>query len=432
MEFREILISLALAVAAGAIIGAERQQSREVEDETTEPPDFGGIRTFPLIALAGALGALSRPVAGWWLLGGLLLGLAVLLGVSYYWSCKHGHYGMSSEVAALLTFGLGVAAVSPELLPGSQRYLFVASVTALLLMLLALKRPLHAFVARVSPADVYATTKFVILALIILPVLPNRTYGPLDVLNPFKIGLMIVLVAGISFAGYIAARVVGSQRGLLAAGLLGGLVSSTAVTMTFAGRAKAEPKVATLCTVAIVAACSTMFARVVVVVAVVEPSLVGSLGWSLGTMAAVGFAASAILYWRHGSERKQTQEEVKLKNPFALGQAISFGLVYGVVLFVAKAAQTYLGSGGLYASSFLAGLTDVDAITLSVAELHQGGLDTAVAALAITIAAVTNTVVKSGMAVSLGGWKLGKQIVAVMGAALVAGFIALAVVRMSG
>ncbi|MBW2528322.1 MAG: DUF4010 domain-containing protein [Deltaproteobacteria bacterium] len=437
MSFREIILSIVVAVAAGALIGAERQQTADDDDgQTPEALGFGGIRTFPLIALLGALGALAKPIAGLWLLGGLLLGVTAFVTVSHIYSGARKALGISSEVAALLTFALGAIAAMHDLMPHTQRYLLVGSSAAIILALLALKKPLHDFAEKVSAADIYATVKFVILALIILPVLPNQTYGPLDVLNPYKVGMMIVLVAGISFAGYVAARVVGQQRGLLVAGLLGGLVSSTAVTMTFAGRAKEQEKLAAVCTVAIVAACSTMFARVVGVIAVVERPLLMSLAPALGTMAVVGFGASAWLYRSAGKTAQQEAQEgageTKLKNPFALKQAISFGILYGVVLFVAKAAQTYLGSGGLYASAVLAGLTDVDAITLSVAELHQGGLESSTAANAITLAAVTNTIVKTGIAISIGGKALGRKVGAIMGAALVAGGIVLVVLGMRG
>ena len=367
-------MSLGVAVACGALVGAERQQSRDRDKKAGDfdtHTDFGGIRTFPLIALLGALGAIARPIAGLWLLGMMAIGVSALIGIAYFRSSGKGHYGISSEVAALLTFTLGAVAAMPELADHGPRYVLVGSSAALILATLALKDPIHRVVQKVSSDDVFATVKFVILALIILPVLPNKTYGPLDVINPYKIGMMIVLVAGISFTGYVVSRVVGSRRGLLVTGLVGGLVSSTAVTMTFAGRAKTDPKVASLCGVAIVAACSTMFARVVAVIAVVERPLLMSLAWPLGTMALVGYLAGYVLYRKETKKQKKdeekkgaAEEDVKLKNPFELGQAIKFGLLYGVVLFVAKAAQTYLGSGGLYASSVLAGLTDVDAIII--------------------------------------------------------------------
>lgn len=443
MTFQQTLVSIAVAVAAGGLIGAERQQSQLAAslDAASDPEsggkrqssDFGGIRTFPLIALLGALGALVRPIAGMWLLGGLLFGVIAFIAVSHAWSGRRGDIGISSEVAALVTYVLGALAVMNDLVPeDSQRYLLVSACAATTLALLALKQPMHQFVGRVSADDVYATTKFLILGLIVLPVLPNQVYGPLSVLNPFKIGMMILLVAGISFTGYLASRLVGQDKGLLLTGLLGGLVSSTAVTLTYAGKSKKESRLAPLCAVAIVVACSTMFARVVAVVAVVDRDLLSTLAWSLGTMAIVGFSASIALYVitnrtqaqsadDEADKSKTPQEGVSLRNPFELKQAVTFGLLYGGVLFVAKAAQTYLGSGGLYLSSVLAGLTDVDAITLSVTDLHRSGLATPVAATAITLAAVTNTIVKSTMAISIGGAVLGKKVASILGGALVAG-----------
>ncbi len=453
MTFQQTLVSIAVAVAAGGLIGAERQQAElagAVESGAVETGgrrqsrEFGGIRTFPLIALLGAMGALVRPIAGMWMLGGLLLGVIAFVAVSHAWSGRRGDIGISSEVAALITYMLGALAVMQDLVPDdSQRYLLVAGCAATTLALLALKQPMHQFVGRVSADDVYATTKFLILGLIVLPVLPNQVYGPLSVLNPFKIGMMILLVAGISFTGYLASRLVGQDRGLLLTGLLGGLVSSTAVTLTYAGKAKKESRLAPLCAVAIVVACSTMFARVVAVVAVVDRPLLSTLVWSLGTMAVVGFFSSVFLYVKtrraeakgDGSvsdEKKTGEDSVSLRNPFELKQAVTFGLLYGGVLFVAKAAQTYLGSGGLYASAILAGLTDVDAITLSVTDLHRSGLETPVAATAITLAAVTNTIVKSTMAISIGGAALGKTVASILGGALVAGGVVFLVHQVAG
>jgi uncharacterized membrane protein (DUF4010 family) len=452
MTLQQTFVSIAVAVAAGILIGAERQQAQAtivapgVEENGSasrrQAPDFGGIRTFPLIALLGALGALVRPLAGMWLLGGLLLGVIAFVAVSHAWSGRRGDIGISSEVAGLVTYVLGALALMNDLVPDdSQRYLLVGGCAAMTLALLALKQPMHQFVGRISPDDIYATTKFLMLGLIILPVLPNKAFGPLLVLNPFKIGMMILLVAGISFTGYLASRLVGQDRGLLLTGFLGGLVSSTAVTLTYAGKAKKESRLAPLCAVAIVVACSTMFGRVVAVVAVVDRALLSALVWSLGTMAVVGFVASVGLYVKTNLAAKKDDSAdeapsnaekggVALRNPFELKQAVTFGLLYGGVLFVAKAAQTYLGSGGLYASAVLAGLTDVDAITLSVTDLHRSGLETSVAATAITLAAVTNTIVKSTMAVTIGGKALGKAVAPILGGALVAGGIAFFVRQM--
>jgi uncharacterized membrane protein (DUF4010 family) len=425
MTFREAFASIAVAVAAGLLLGAEREQAATASGKE----DFAGIRTFPMVALLGALGALAQPVLGVWLLVALLAGVVALVAVSHARTAAQGDVGMSTEVACLLAFGLGALAGMRDLMPDSARFLLVGTTAAAVLALLTLKEPLHGFARRLSSDDVYATTKFVVLALIILPVLPRGTYGPLGVLAPFKIGQMIVLVAGVSFAGYAASRFIGSARGLLVAGMLGGLASSTAVTLTYSGRGRREPPVATLCAVAIIAACSIMFARVVVVVAIVDRALLRSIAAPLGATAVLGFAVAYALYRKESAAAESTSREGAdpvLRNPFELRQAVTFGLLYGVVLFVAKAAQQFAGRAGLYVSSVLAGLTDVDAITLSLVDMHRGGLPGRAAATAIMLAAVTNTVVKSVIALSVGGVAVGRPVAATMGTGLALGGVVLA------
>ena len=423
---QDALLSIAVAIAAGALVGAERQQAHKGQGIS----DFGGIRTFPLVALAGAICAMLRPFVGGWLLATALAGIVVLMAISHARS-KDEDLGLTSEIAAIVTFLLGAISATPDILANGPRFLLVAAGAATTMGLLALKRPLHGFTARVSNDDVYATAKFVLLALVVIPLLPDRTFGPLAVFNPFKVGLMIALVAGISFAGYVAARLVGSRRGLLVTGLLGGLVSSTAVTLTFAGRAKETPSLVHLLAVGILAASSTMFARMLVVVAVVDPTLLEALALPLGCMAAAGYLMAIVLF-RKDAEKDTSAEPVALRNPFELKRAIEFGLLYAVVLFVAKAAQVYVGSTGLYASAILAGLTDVDAITLSLVDLHRSGMEGSVAVTGITLAAITNTLVKSGIAAVVGGRALGRRVGASFLAVLASGGAALILSQIVG
>ncbi len=437
MEFRDALLSLGVAVAAGALIGAEREQSKLAQSQpegagdapmSKAPHDFGGIRTFPLLALGGGLSALLVPVVGAWLIGVALAAVAALLSIAYFRTSASGDRGLTTEAAALLTFLLGAMATMPGWLPGTQRYLLVASCSAIVMALLALKRPLHGFAAQVNADDVYATAKFIILGLVVLPILPDRAVGPLDVLNPQKIGIMIVLVAAVSFAGYVAARVTGSRRGLFLTGILGGFASSTAVTLTFSGRAKEQPRLMEVCAIAIVAGCSTMFVRILLIVAAVDRPLLPMLALPLGAMAVAGFAAAGLLY-RSTIKREGSEGEVPLKNPFYLAQSIKFGLVYAAVLVVAKAAQTYLGHTGVLIGSVLAGFAEIDAITLSLTELHQGGMSADTAALGIALASVTNTLVKASIAFMLGGRALGKRVGLGLLVTLVAGAASLLVMR---
>jgi len=416
----DALTALAVAVAAGGLIGAERQQAHAGH----AGGDFGGVRTYPLLAIVGVIGALLRPALGSWIVGALLGSVMVALGVAQA-KVKTDDVGVSSEIAAIVTFGLGVLSATPELMPDASRFLLVAGVAATTMALLALKRPLHGFIAKLSSDDVYATVKFVILALVVIPLLPNRAFGPLNVLNPRKIGLMIALVAGVSFAGYVAARLVGSRRGLLVAGLIGGLVSSTALTLALSTRAKEQPALTRLCGVGIVAGCATMFPRVLIIAAAVNFPLLSGLLLPLGVMAVAGYSVALFAYFRGSAQ--DSQEDVPFRNPFELKRAVEFGLLYGVVLFVAKAAQEYVGTTGVYASAALAGLADVDAITLSLAELHRAGAVGGAAVPAIVLAAVVNTLVKAGLAALVGGKALGRRVAPALLGTLVVGGVALLV-----
>ena len=425
MSFEEIFLGFLIALAAGALIGLERQQDKRVDKK----PSIGGVRTFQLIALAGALSSLLAHTMGVWPILGALLVVGAFLAISYYqdWS-RDSDPGITTEIAALITFLLGVLALLPNLpLATGQRYLLIVASAGVVMALLSFKEPLHQAVERVSDDDIYATAKFVILALVVLPLLPDRTFGPLDVLNPFDTGLMIVLIAGISFVGYIATRIAGARKGMAVTGILGGLASSTAVTLSMAMRAREAPKTVSIASVAILTASATMFARVMVTVGIVDLELLPTLLWPLGTMTVVGYGMALAFFLRSRREFQET-EPVSLRNPFELGSALKFGLLYAVVIFVSKAAQTFLGDRGLYASSVLAGTTDVDAITLSVTRFHHDGLAAATAVVAITLAAVTNTAVKAGIAAWIGGRELAVPVIMGLGAALGAGLLTLVVI----
>jgi len=427
MSFEEIFLSLLVALAAGSLIGLEREQSRTLDKK---PSIIGGVRTFPLIALSGSLSALLAHAVGVWAILGALLTLGSFLAISYYqeWH-QDGAPGITTQVAALITFLLGVLALLPGLpLATGQRYLLIVASAAVVMAVLSFKGPLHHAVERVSEDDIYATVKFIILALVVLPLLPDRTFGPLHVLNPFEIGMMIVLIAGISFLGYLATRVIGERQGLAVTGILGGLVSSTAVTVSLAARAKEAPSSVMPAAVAILTASATMFARILAIVGIVDAGLVPTLAWPLGTMTLVAYGLATALYLRSRHELPRA-EPVPHRNPFELRAALQFGLYYAAVIFLSKGAQQWLGEGGLYLAGILAGATDVDAISLSMARFHLDGLMAGTAATVVTLAAVTNTVVKAGLAWWLGGGALAAPVALGLGLTLGGGGAALMLIR---
>jgi len=416
MESYEPHLALATALAVGLLIGLEREQSRPNGDEGKAR--LGGVRTYPIFALVGALGTLLAPAAMWLPLIALV-GVIVLVAISYAASVRaRGDHGVTTEASVIATFLLGALATSHVIEPISERLLLVAMMGVALTFLLSSKEWFHAIAARVSRADFYATVKFLIVAVIVLPLLPRRDVGPLGAINPFQLGLMVVTIAGLSFVGYVASRLLGARRGLLLGAALGGLVSSTAVTLSFSRRAKHDPALTPTAAAAIGVASLIMVMRVAVLVSIGHAALLQVLGIPLAGMA-VGAALSSVLVFRR-EPTPHEHEVVPLKNPFELSSAIKVGLMFGLVLLATKAASTYLGERGLYLAAGLAGTTDVDAVTLSTSRLASGGLAPEIATIAILIAIAVNTVVKTVFSFGVGTAALGRR-VAVIGGAIVLG-----------
>lgn len=416
-------LDLCFALAAGLLVGVQREQAVLADGGHHDRSFLGGIRTYPLYALAGAIAMMLAVEVGLWLVGLVFAALLAPMLIAYHDDVKKERdRGLTSELAMVVTYLLGVLAVSTSIIPvPGQRYLIVAATAVTLTSMLSLKQPLHAFAAKVSAEDIFATLKFLILAVIILPLLPNQPMGPLDVLNPFKIGMMIVLMAGLGFVGYVLIRVLGAGRGLALTGFIGGLVSSTVVTLTMAGRARREPLIAGVCALAVVLASTIMLVRVVILVAIVHAPLVRTLAIPISAASVVGLLSAFFLYRRNRTDA--TADDVKFKNPFELGLALKFGLLFSIILVVSKAAQTYLGQGGVFVTSALAGTTDMDAITLSLCEMAKSGTQSRTAAISILLAAVSNTIVKGAMSVSLGGWLFGRKIVLIFSAMIFAGVL---------
>jgi uncharacterized membrane protein (DUF4010 family) len=432
MDAYEPFASLGLALAAGLLIGLEREQSAPEPTEKSGGSFLGGVRTHPLFSLLGALSVLlSRQFGVWPVLFGGVATVGFLV-VSYADDVKRGNdRGLTSEAAFLLSFWLGALSLTEGILPQREKIFVVASLSVVVTLLLSGKDWLHTFVQKTSKEDVFATLKFLIVAVVVLPLLPNESFGPLLVLNPFKIGMMVVLIAGISFVGYLSIRLLGARRGIGLTGLVGGLVSSTAVTLSFSDRAKKEPSLLLSCALAVLLASSIMFGRVLAEVAVVNQALLQTLLVPMGMMGAGGVLASLWVAWKAKKESKGEAENVKLENPFELSSALKFALLFAGVLLVSKAATTYFGTGATYLAGLLAGLTDVDAITLSMANLAKDQLSPQVASTTIVLAVLSNTLVKGSLAISIGGWSFGRYIATGYAVALAFGGVGLGVVWLS-
>jgi uncharacterized membrane protein (DUF4010 family) len=407
-----LAVRFAAALGLGVLLGLERERKHLTDNS------FAGVRTFGLIALAGAIaGYLGEGAGQPWLAVAVFAAVAALVVVSYATSAKLGELGITTEVSALVAFLLGYLCLRGQVTLAAG--LAVASGAVL-----ALKEWLHRLAGGISPADVEATLKFAIVSLIVLPLVPDRAYGPppFDVVNPHDIWLMVVLISGLNFTSYVLVKVLGPEHGIGATGLLGGLVSSTAVTLGFSQRSRQEPAHATALALGILIAWAVMFARVLVLAAVVTPLLAARLALAITGVAVPSLVIVLVLRRRQRSAG--TASVAARANPFELGQAIRFGLLFGVVTLVARAAQVYFGNPGLYFAGAFAGLTDVDAITLSMANLARADPDMrSVAARAVLIAVLANTLVKGALAVFLGAPELRRVMAPAVGVILAAGAI---------
>jgi uncharacterized membrane protein (DUF4010 family) len=427
MTENEPFISLGIALSAGLLIGLEREQSAPLEEK--EGNFLGGARTYPIVALMGACAMLLARQVG---LSVVVFGFAATLAflvVGYAHDVKTGgDRGLTSEAALLLCYLLGALALTDGVfVPPKQKVFVVLAVAVVTTLLLSIKPSLHSFIRKASKADVYATLKFLVVAVVVLPLLPDRAMGPLDAINPYNLGLMVVLIAGISFVGYVGIRILGPERGIGLTGLVGGIVSSTAVTLSVSGRARQEPRLAKLFALAVVLASSIMFPRVLFEVAVVNESLVGALAIPMVAMGLAGAAGSAILFYR--STREKVPAGLQFSNPFELSSALKFALLFGGILLATKAATTYLGTGWTYLTSLVAGAADADAIALSMANLSKNGIiSREVAVTATLIGAASNTAVKAALAVTVGGWAYARRIVIAFAGILAAGAAGLAFV----
>jgi uncharacterized membrane protein (DUF4010 family) len=401
-----LTLRFAAALALGVLLGLERER-------TKSEMSFAGVRTFGLFALAGGVAAFfDGPLARPWLALAVFIAAAALVVVAYRVTAQAGEVGVTTEISALLAFLLGFLCVTGRVATAAG--LAVASGG-----ILALKQWLHRLARRIETDDVEATLKFAIVSIIILPIVPDQNYGPppLDVINPYKIWLMVVLISGLNFLSYLLVKIVGTEHGIGLTGLLGGLVSSTAVTLGFAQRSRQEAGQAPALALGILIAWTVMFFRVVLLVAAVDRLLVPRIAWA---MAAFGAPSLAIcwLLWRR-RRGAGTASVSAGQNPFELGEAIRFGLLFGGITFAAKAAQVYLGEAGLYLAGAIAGLTDVDAIALSMAQLARSDAASAgPAALAIVIAVAANTLFKAGMVAFMGAQPLRRLILGATAAIL--------------
>lgn len=397
--------NLGIALGLGLLVGMQRERAASV---------LAGFRTFPLVTLLGVLSAALAQTFGGWIVAAGFLALAGLIFAANQIRLRDAQAdpGLTTEAALLVMYGVGA-----YLTVGHRPVAVVVGGTVA--MLLYLKPELHSLARQIGEADFRAVMQFVLISLVILPVLPNRNYGPFDVLNPHRIWWMVVLIVGISLGGYVAYKFFGDRVGVAVAGILGGLISSTATTVSYARRSKAAAETAGMAALVIMLASTVVFVRVLAIAVAVSPAVFRAGLAPLASLIAL-LGVLSLAGWRRTHTQTLTMPEHS--NPSELKSALVFGLLFALVLLATAAGKEYFGDRGLYAVAAFSGLTDMDAITLSTAQMTNAGRITPDTAWRlILLAALSNLVFKGGVVLALGDRGLFRRILWLFGVALAAG-----------
>jgi len=405
----------ATALLIGTLIGIERERHKQVDGDVS----VGGLRTFILFAMLGAVGGwLAQLLDFPWILVAVVAATLVVVVTGYVLAARvqPESLGLTTELAALAICLLGATVML------GHREIAVALAIAVAAVL-AYKQPLHGIVSRLDAEDVYAGVRLLAATFIVLPLLPDQAVDPWGALNPQKLWILVLLISGLSLVGYVAVRLLGADRGIPLTGLTGGLVSSTAVTLSFArqSRDKAHARAAPAFACGILVAWGVMFLRVLVTVLIVNRAMVPHLAVPFLLMAAVT-AGFAWFFYRRSAGGSATGN-VPLSNPFSLTSAVKFAALFALVLLLVAIVQQRFPREGIYVVAAVAGTTDVDAITLSMAGYARQG-ENAIAVTAIVIAALTNTLVKAAMVAGLGASGLRRPILTATAAIVVTGLAA--------
>ncbi|HBV21851.1 MAG TPA: magnesium transporter MgtC [Nitrosomonas sp.] len=389
------LPDFATSLAIGLLIGLERERS---------PSARAGLRTFALVALFGTLAAMlsDKTDAPWFLVGGLLIvGLMTIAAYVRIQADSATDPGTTTVAAIVICYGLGATVWYGD----TKLAVMLAIITTILLYF---KAELHGITQNLGRRDLVSILQFAVLTFIVLPILPNKEFGPYQAINPHQIWMMVVLISGVSLAGYVALRLVGERHGAVLLGLLGGLVSSTAATLVYTRLSKNDQYFTQLAIVVILIANLTVLIRLAIVSAVVSSDILPQLLPVLGI--GLLFGAGATFYWWHQLSQHDNIPIPEIKNPTELRTAAGFGLLYAIVLFCAAWLSDVAGSRGLYAVALVSGLTDVDAITLTSLRLFElGKLGAAETVTAISLGIMSNIVFKLGLIYFIGNTLIARR-----------------------
>ncbi len=398
----EITLNLLVSLAIGVIIGFEREwKTRSQLDVVYD----AGVRTFAGVSFLGGLSAILSNVISPLILPSLALGLSSIIFISYRYSAKKSHdFGYTTEVALLLVFAMGAFAAT------GYKIEAVAFATVIV-ALLRLKTKLHTYIKELEVEEVNATIQLLLLAAVALPLLPNKDIGPGGALNPRTIGILILLIAGISYFGYFSAKILGTRIGIFLTALLGGLTASTAVAVAFSKIASKNKNISrALLGGGISLAAAMMGLRLLILIGILNFSLIPYVSPVLITLTIIPLSAAVWIATRPQYQTTITAP-LKLKNPLQLDTAAIYGVALSLLFLIIYLVQTYFGTAGVYALAATSGLADADAISITLAKSATpvgNKLSTQVAANGILIVVFVNTVVKAVISQIIGGWSLAK------------------------
>jgi len=407
----DFLIRMLVTAGIGFVLGLEREYSQYSEKGEI----FAGLRTFTIVALLGFLSAYLGMTFNYWIFIAGFLGVVTIVSISYWVTSNEGNIGSTTEFAIIFTFLLGGL-----VLVGSIN--LSLALTVITLVLLSLKLRLKSMIGQLTQKELFAFVRFVVIALLILPFLPNEFYGPYEVINPREVGWIIVLISGIGFVGYILMKFLGTDRGILLTSILGGLVSSTLVTFTFSKKSKETPELSQNYAVGIFAAATIMVLRIFLLVFIFNKTMLIQLTIPLLIILFATFGI-ALYFYNKQFEKQHAVDKIILGDPLNIKNAIFFGIFYtGILLLVSYANHAY-GTKGIYLSSAISALTDIDAIAISVSKLGGTTMNLLIAQNAILLATLSNTVVKIGIAVFTGSRQLKKYVLIGYSIVFIAGII---------
>ncbi|EKO3407157.1 MgtC/SapB family protein [Vibrio fluvialis] len=416
---QSVVWNLLVALLLGAIVGTQRGW---VARNNVEGSRVAGIRTFSLVGLYGGLSAILAAHYSPLLLGFALLALVVLASIAFVLKQRKSQdISITGVVSLLVTFVLGSLAVSGE-------PVLAAAAAVITAVVLDNKKELHEALQKLQEYELDAALRLMLISVVMLPLLPNQSYGPWQALNPYEIWWMVVLIASISFLGYFAIKIGGAKRGVLFTSVFAGFSSSTALTLQFSNLSRDQPTISPLLASGILLCCGTMFPRLLIVASLINTELTPIL-WPVIVVMMIGLYIPAWFIWRSTDVDFNEDQSANHRNPLALQSALWFGVILAIIMLLAHALSDWFGQAGTLALSAVSGITDVDAITLALGRQSTHSLDAYTAAMGIIIAASINTLVKMGMVISIGDRGLWVRVAPAMVLSVVAGAVTLLILH---